>query len=211
MVTLILRGQAHEDLQGLLLSGLRHGHGLEAALQSGVLLDVLPVLVHRRGPNALELSSRQSWLEEIRRVHAAALSTTAATSSHESVHLVDDKDHAALTRSDFPHHCSEALLEVAAVPGACQQQGEVELNDDLLPEAHRNPTLGDALSKSVSDGGLADSSLSDEHRVVLRAPSQDPNCAPQLLLAAYEWLKLPFSGHSREVLTELEGVREIYL
>src|SRR5699024_713077 len=49
VVLLVLLPQALQDLQGRLLAGRTHLHRLEPALQGGVLLDILPILVQGRG------------------------------------------------------------------------------------------------------------------------------------------------------------------
>ena len=51
--------QAPEDGDGVLHTGLVHHNGLEAALQGGVLLDILPVLVESGGPDAVQLPPGQ--------------------------------------------------------------------------------------------------------------------------------------------------------
>ena len=46
-------------------------HRLEAPLERGVLLDVLPVLVERGGADRVQLAARQHRLEHLRRIHGA--------------------------------------------------------------------------------------------------------------------------------------------
>ena len=64
---LVAVAQALEDLDGVAELRLRHLDGLEAALERWVLLDVLAVLVERRGADGLELAARQHRLEDARR------------------------------------------------------------------------------------------------------------------------------------------------
>ena len=64
------------------------------------------------------------------------------------------------------------LLEVAAVAGAGDQPGQVELDDPLALERARHVAVDDALGDALDDRGLADAGLADEHRVVLGAPRQ---------------------------------------
>jgi hypothetical protein len=44
--------------------------------------------------------------------------------------------------------------------------------------------VDDALREALDDRGLADAGLADQHRVVLRAPLQDLDHAPDLVVAA---------------------------
>ncbi len=58
MVLLVAVAQAFQDAHGLLYVGLLHQHGLEAALEGGVLFQVLAVLVERGGTDDLDLAAR---------------------------------------------------------------------------------------------------------------------------------------------------------
>ena len=61
---------------------------LEAALQRGVLLDVLAVLVERRRADAVQLAARQHRLEHVRGVHRAL----GRARADDRVQLVDEQD-----------------------------------------------------------------------------------------------------------------------
>src|ERR1700682_5448623 len=71
VVDLVLLLEAPEDGDGVLHRRLLDHDGLEAALEGGVLFDVLAVLVEGGGAHAAELAARQGRLEDIRRVHRA--------------------------------------------------------------------------------------------------------------------------------------------
>jgi len=64
---------------------LGHRHGLEAALERGVLLDVLAVLVDRGRADALQLPARERRLEDVGRVDGAL----GRAGADERVDLVD--------------------------------------------------------------------------------------------------------------------------
>ena len=68
VVGLVAVAQALEDLQRLVLGGRVDDDGLEPPLQGAVLLDVLAVLVHGCGADALDLAARQGRLEYVGRV-----------------------------------------------------------------------------------------------------------------------------------------------
>ena len=57
VVRLVFHAEAVEDLDGFLDAGGLDLHGLEAALERGVLLDVLAVFVERGGADALQLAA----------------------------------------------------------------------------------------------------------------------------------------------------------
>jgi hypothetical protein len=50
--------EAAQNRDGVFHGGLRHQHGLEAALEGGVLFDVLAVFVQCCGANAVQFAAR---------------------------------------------------------------------------------------------------------------------------------------------------------
>ena len=80
-----------QDLQRVLDVRLVDRHGLEAALQRGVLFDVLAVLVEGGGADDLNLAPGQGGLEDVGGVHAAL----GVARAHDVVDLVDDEDDVA--------------------------------------------------------------------------------------------------------------------
>ena len=64
---LVLVAQPLQDVDGVRQRGLVDHDGLEAALERGILLEVLAVLVERRGTDGLQLTAREQRLEDARR------------------------------------------------------------------------------------------------------------------------------------------------
>src|SRR5216683_862462 len=83
---------------------------LEAALEGGVLLDVLAVLVQRGRADALNLAARQGGLQDVGGIDGAFRRSRA----HQRVELVDEEHHLA-TGADLIEDLLQALLELAAV------------------------------------------------------------------------------------------------
>ena len=150
--------------------GLVDEHRLEAPLERRVLLDVLAVLVERRGADGVQLAAGEHRLEQVGGVHGALRGARA----HDRVQLVDEQDDLALGVLDLLEHRLEALLELAAVLGAGDQRAQVERHDALLLEALGHVAAHDALGEALGDGGLAHARLADEHRVVLGAARRAP-------------------------------------
>ena len=151
------------------LGALDHHRG-EASLQGGVLLDVLAVLVERRGADAVQLSAGQGGLEHVRGVHGPL----GGAGAHQGVQLVDEQDDLALAFGHLLEHGLEAILELAAVLGACHQGAEVEGHEPLVAHAHGHVAVDDAPRETFDDGRLADARLADEHRIVLGAARTAP-------------------------------------
>src|SRR5581483_8912321 len=107
VVLLVAVAQAREDLDGLVDRRLVHADLLEAPLQRGVALEVLAVLVERRGADRLQLAARQRGLQDRGRVDRAL----GGAGADEVVELVDEQDDVAAL-GDLLHHLLQALLEL---------------------------------------------------------------------------------------------------
>ena len=167
VVRLVAVAQPLEDLDCLAHAGLGDLDRLEAALEGGVLLEMLAVLVERGCADGLQLATGQHGLQDRRRVDGAL----GRAGAHQGVQLVDEQDDVAAAL-DLLEDLLEALLEVAAVAAAGHQRPEIEGVELLVLDGGGHVVGGDALGETLHDGGLADAGFADEHRVVLGAPRQ---------------------------------------
>src|SRR5690606_34191255 len=197
VVVLVLAADALED-RDRVLDGRRFDlHRLEAAIEGGVLLDVLAVLVEGGRADALQLAAREGRLEDVRGVHGAF----GGAGTHDRVQLVDEQDD-VLRALDLVHHGLDPLLELAAVLRAGNHEGEVERDDLLVDEDLGNDPVGDFLSEPFHDGGLSDTGLTDEHGIVLRAAAEDLDDAADLVLPAYNGIEFTLAGEFGQIATE---------
>ncbi len=171
---------------------------LEPALEGGVLLEVLAVLVERGGADGLQLAAGQHRLEDAGGVDRAL----GRAGADERVELVDEQDDVA-AGADLLEHLLEALLEVAAVTGAGDERAEVERVELLADERLGHVAVDDVGREAFDDGGLADARLADQHRVVLGAPRQHLHHPLDLLLATDHRVELLVAGELGEVAAEL--------
>ena len=103
-------------------------HLLEAALERGVLLDVLAVFVERGRADAVQLAARERGLEHVAGVDRAF----GLAGADHGVQLVDEDDGLAFVLRDVLQHGLQALLELAAVLGAGEQRRHVERQHALV-------------------------------------------------------------------------------
>ena len=108
-------------------------HGLEAALERRVLLDVLAVLVERRRPDAAKLAAGEHRLEHVAGVHRAL----GRTRADDRVQLVDEHDDLAAGIGDLLEHGLEPILELAAVLRAGDHRADVERHQPAVLAAPR--------------------------------------------------------------------------
>ena len=165
MVDLIAFLQAAQDGDGGFHRRLAHQHFLEAALQGGVLLDVLAVFVQGGGTHAVQLAARQCRLEHVAGIHG----TVTLAGTHHGVDLVNEDDGAALVGGDVLEHGLQAFLELAPVLGTSQQRSHVQRQHALVLQRIGHLAVDDALGQPLDDGGLAHAGLADQHGVVLGA------------------------------------------
>ena len=99
----------------------------------------------------------------------------------------------------LPQHGLEPLLELAAVLGAGHQRAEVERHHALVLQRLRHVAPDDAERQALDDGGLADTRLADQHRVVLGAAGEHLDGAADLLVAADHRVELALAGRRGDV------------
>ena len=185
VVRLVAVAETLQDLDRVRDRRLLDLDRLEAALERGVLLEVLAVLVERGGADRLQLTAREHRLEDRRGVDRAL----GRARTDERVQLVDEQDDVA-ARADLLQHLLEALLEVAAVARARDERAEVEGVELLALQRLGDVAADDVGGEALDDRGLADAGLTDQHRVVLRAARQHLHDPLDLLLATDDGIEL---------------------
>ena len=207
VMRLVAVAQAAQDLDGVVDRRLLDPHLLEAPLERRVPLEVLAVLVERRGADRLQLAARERRLQDRGGVDRAL----GRARADEVVELVDEQDDVAPLH-DLLHDLLQALLELAAVLGAGDERGEVERVDLLVLQQLGHLVRGDPGGEALDDGGLADARLADQHRVVLRPAREDLHQPLDLGLAADHRVELALGGLLRQVAAELvEQLRALRL
>ena len=198
VVRLVAVAQPLEDLDRVGQRRLGDLDRLEAALERGVLLDVLAVLVERRRADDLQLTAGEHRLEDGGRVDGAL----GRTGADEGVDLVDEQDDVA-AGADLLEDLLQPLLEVTAVAAAGDERAEVEGVELLVLEGLGHLAAHDVLGQALDDGGLADAGLADEDGVVLRAAREHLHDPLDLLLAPDDRVELALAGGVGEVAAEL--------
>ena len=198
VVLLVALAQTLQDLLRLLRGGLVDLDLLEAPLERRVALEVLAVLVERRRADRLQLAAGQGRLQDRGRVDRAL----GRARADEVVQLVDEQDDVAAL-GDLLHHLLQALLELTAVLRARDQRREVERVDLLVLQQLGHLAVGDALCEPLDDGGLADTGLTHQHGVVLRAARKDLHHALDLGQATDHGVELALRGELGQVAAEL--------
>src|SRR4051794_27552073 len=195
VVGLVALLEAAQDRNRALEGRLADVDRLEAALQGGVLLDVLLVLVEGGRADGAQLAAGEHRLEQVGRVDRAL----GRAGADDRVQLVHEEDDLALGVGDLLQDRLQALLELAAVLGAGQQGADVERDDLAVAQGLRDVAGDDPLGEALDDRGLADAGLADQHGIVLGAAGEDLDDAADLVVAADDRVELAVLGGLREV------------
>jgi hypothetical protein len=145
-----------------------------------------------------QVTARKHGLDHVAGVDRA-LGTAGAD---DRVQLVDERDDLALGVGDLLEDGLQPVLELAAVLRARDHRTDVERDDALVAQALGNVALDDPPRQTLDDRGLADAGLADEHRVVLRAPREHLDDAPDLLVAPDHRVEPPLARLFGEVASE---------
>ncbi len=195
MVQLVLVAQAAQDRDGVLDRRFADHDGLEAALERGILLDILAVFVERRRADAVQLAAGERGFQQVRRVHRAF----ALASADELVDLVDEHQHVGPVGPHLVEHRLQPLLELAAVFRARNERAHVEAHQPLALDAVGDVAVGDAEREALDDRRLADAGLADQHRVVLGPAGEHLDRPADLLVAADDRIELAVARRLRQV------------
>ncbi len=156
---------------------------------------MLAVLVERRRADRPQLAPRQHRLEHVRRVDGPL----GRPGADDRVQLVDEEDDLAGRRLDLGQHRLQTLLELAAVLRAREQRADVERPDTLALQPLGNVARDDPLREALDDRRLADPRVADQDGVVLGAPGEHLDHAPDLLVAADHRVELSGLGQRGQV------------
>src|SRR5690606_35518770 len=190
--------QSLEDVDGVRQVRLLDAHRLEATLQRGILLEVLPVLVEGGRTDGLQFTTREERLQDACCIDCAFSSARA----DQRVDLVDEGDDVT-AGAGLLRHLLEALFEVTAVAASCNKRADVEGVELLVFQRLGNVAAHDRLGEALDDGGLTDTGLTDQYRVVLGTAGEDLHDPLHLLLAPDDRVELAVAGGLREVAPEL--------
>ena len=118
---LVLVPQPFQNIQTGFRRWLAHRNWLEAPLQRGILFNILPVFVQRRGANHTDLTAAQGGFDDIGSIHSAL----GAAGTHNGVQLIDKEDDSAVLLH-LVQRFFDTLFEFAAVLGTGHHAGQIQ-------------------------------------------------------------------------------------
>jgi len=190
VVQLVLLLQTAQDRDGVFHRRLGDEDRLEAPRQRRILLDVLAVFIERGCADAVQFAARQSRLQQVAGIHRAF----GLAGADDGVQLVDEQNDVAALGLHLGQNGFQTLLELATVLRAGNQRTHVEREKLLVFEAFGHVALDDAQRQSFGNRRFADAGLTDQNRIVLRAPRQHLDCTADLFIAADDGIELAAGG-----------------
>ena len=200
VVALVPFLQSAENRDGVFDGRLLHDHGLKAALQRGVFLDVLAVLVEGCGPHAVQFAPGQGRLEQVRGVDRPL----GSPGPDDGVQFVDEQDDPSLGFAHFAEHRLEAVFKLTAVLGSRDQGPHVEGDHDLVLQILRDIAQHNPVGQAFDNRGFPHARLADEDRVVLPAAGKNLDDPADFGVATDDRVNLPQAGHLDQVAAVLQ-------
>ena len=127
---------------------------------------MLAVFVQRGGTNTVQLSPRQGRLQQVGGIHGAFRRTGA----DQGMQFVNEQDDFAFRCLDIRQDSFQALLELAAKLGTCDQGAEIKHQQAFVLKAFGHVAIHDADCQAFDNRRLAHARLTDQHRIVLGPP-----------------------------------------
>ena len=205
MMDLVALLESAENGDGVLHARLVDKHRLETTFQRRILFNIFPILVQRRGTDAVQFSARQKRLQQISGVHRA-LSARARTD--HGVQLINKEDDPSFRGGDLLQHGFQTLFEFATVFCSGDQRAHVERDQFLLLESFRHIAAHNPVGETFHNGGLSDAGFSDQNRIVFRSARKDLNGPADLVIPSDHGVELVLRGGRGQVASVLfEGLK----
>mmetsp|Transcript_9273 Transcript_9273/g.18422 ORF Transcript_9273/g.18422 Transcript_9273/m.18422 type:complete len:435 (-) Transcript_9273:265-1569(-) len=189
VVGLITLSESQHDLEGLIHCWFWNNNWLETTLKSRILLNMLAILIQCGGSNALQLTSGQSWLENIGGIN----SSFSGSRSNESVNLINHKNNIIILL-DLIHQFLQSFLKLSSVLGSCYKQTHIQCDHLLAFDSLWHIPTCDALSKSFGNSSFSDSRLTDQAWVVLGTTAKNLSHTLNLLCSPHHWIQASLLG-----------------
>src|SRR6266849_669312 len=189
MVDFIAGFKSAQKTDRILDGRLINHHRLKTALQSGIFLDMLAVLVKRGCADTVQLATCQHWFQHIRGIHR----TLSCTSTDESMQFINKQDNATFCTGDFLEYSFQALLKLTSELGPCHQCTEVKRYNLLISKSFRNIATHNTLGQTFDNGSFSNARFTDEYGIVLSTSAQYLDHTPDFLIAPDDRVKLPLA------------------
>ena len=194
MMLLVLLADSFQNEDCIRRARFVHHDLLETSGKRGILFDVLPVLVNRRGADNLHLSLGHKRLQYVRRVHC----TFRVSRTDDRVKLVDEQDDISGVPGFF--ECLlKPVFEFTSVFGTRDHTRDIERYQSLSLQDIRNGIRYDHLCKALGDRRFTDTGFADQDGVILGAAGQNLHDPVDFGLTADNRIEFALFGQHRQI------------
>ena len=173
-----------KDVQRFLFAGGDHLNRLKTPFQGTVLLNGPPEFIRRSGSETLDLTSGQSWFENVGGIQGAFRRSR----PHQGVEFINEDDEVGVLH-ELLDDGFESLFELSTVLGTGYDQRDIEGQQPLVTEHGGNIPIHNLLGQPFDDGRLSDTRLSNQDRIVLGPATQDLNDSFHFGLPPDQWIQ----------------------
>ena len=181
--------QATEYGNRILHCGLFHHDGLETTLKSGILLDILTVLIERSRTDTVQFASSQHGLQKVARIH----STLRLSCPDNRMQFIDKEQDPAVRAFHLIQHGFQTFLKFTLILSARNQGAHIERKYGLILQAIWHIASYDTLGQPLRDGRLTYTWLTNQYRVVLSLTRKNSDDIPNLRISTYDGIQFMLS------------------
>ena len=163
MMVLVALLDTTEDTDGIYLVRFINHDGLETALQSLILLEVLLILVEGSSTDGSQFTTSQRRFQNVGCIHG----TFASTSTYQGMNLINKEDNLAVGVGYLFDDALQALLKFSLVFSTGYQRTHIERIELLVLQVLWYIATYDTLGKTFYDGSLTCTRFTYQNRVVL--------------------------------------------
>ena len=121
----------------------------------------------------------------------------------DQMKLIDEEDDLALGLSDFLKNSLQSLLELAPVLCTCNEGAHIQRENLSVLQAVGHVPCDYSQGKTLGNGGLSNTGLTDENRVVLCLSGEDPDHVTDLAVTADNRIQLSTTSQVHQLLAVL--------
>ena len=199
MKYLIALLQSTKNGNSILHSRLVNHNRLETTFQSGVLFDILTILIQSGCSDTVKFSSCKHRLQHISRIHGSVCFSCA----YDQVKLINKENNISLAFFHFLQNRLQTFLKLASVLGSCYKGAHVQGKNLFVFQSLRNVSGNDSLRQSFNGSGFTYARFTDQNRIVLCLTGKNPDNISDLRITANYRIQLLVAGFFHQILSVL--------
>ena len=148
----------------------------------------------------MKLTTRQSRLEHIARIHRAI---ARRTRSNNSMKLIDEQNNLTIRLLNFTKNRLQSVLEFTAVLSTSQHRRQVKRNQLTILQARRNITCNNTLGQTFNDCRFTSARFTNQYRVILCTTRKDLNGTTDFFRTTNNRIEFSFTSSLSKVVAIL--------